>query len=57
MQQEERITRAEWYAILGQALFDGTPPVPRCAPPEPPVLTPEEEGAMREKMLLFRSND
>jgi hypothetical protein len=57
MQPEERITRAEWCTILGQALFDGTPPVPRCAPSEPPVLTPEEEGAMHEKMVLFRSND
>jgi hypothetical protein len=57
MQPEERITRAEWYTILGQALFDGTPPVPRCAPSEPPVLTPEEEGAMHENMKLFRSND
>jgi hypothetical protein len=57
MQQEGRITRAEWYTIVGQSLFDETPPVPRCAPSEPPVLTPEEQGAMHEKMKLFRSND
>jgi len=32
-------------------------PFPAALRREPPVLTPEEEGAMHEKMELFRSND